>query len=372
MPGALRRILAIARKELLVLLGQPKSRFMVLLPPVLQIFVFAYAATMEVRNVDVLVRDADRGRWSTEIVNRLRGSTTFRHVFYTDDPAEVRRAVDERDVLCVLSFQNDFSARVDRGESAPVQVLLDGRRSNAAQIVNQYLTLMVRDVGMAAAQEQAGGAVRPVVVEPVNWFNPNLDFKWFILPNLIGMINFIMGIIITGLTVARERELGTFDQLLVSPAAPAEVAIGKIIPGCAVGLFHGTIFYIAARYFFQVPFTGSLLILYGAMFLFSLAVSSLGLMVSSITSTQQQAFLGSFAIVVPCVLLSGFMTPVNNMPHVLQMVSEVNPLRHFIVIAQGVFLKDISLAAALESGGRIAVIALINVTLAIWMFRRRV
>jgi ABC-2 type transport system permease protein len=267
---------------------------------------------------------------------------------------------------------------VERGEAAAVQVLLDGRRSNAAQILGQYLEQIVQDAGrdtprgLAVQSGGPSGAVTPgmVTIDAGNWFNPNLDFKWFILPNLIGMINFVMGIIITGLTVAREREIGTFDQTLVSPAAPVEVAVGKLIPGCAVGLFHGTIFYIAARWFFGVPFAGSLAILCASMLLFSLSVSSLGLMVSSLASTQQQAFLGSFTIVVPCVLLSGFMTPINNMPVLLQGLSQINPLRHFIVILQGVFLKDISLAAALDSGLRIALIAVVTVTLAIWMFRR--
>ena len=188
---------------------------------------------------------------------------------------------------------------------------------------------------------------------------------------MIGMINFVMGIIITGLTVARERELGTFDQMLVSPASPVEIALGKLIPGCTVGLFHGTVFFIAARWFFDVPFVGSVIVLYGSMLLFALSVSSLGLMISSLTSTQQQAFLGCFTVVVPSVLLSGFMTPINNMPVVLQNISMINPLRHFIVILQGVFLKDISLYAVLESGGRIALIALVTMTLAIWMFKRR-
>ncbi|MDN4758682.1 ABC transporter permease, partial [Clostridioides difficile] len=177
-----------------------------------------------------------------------------------------------------------------------------------------------------------------VEVEELNWFNPNLDFRWFILPNLIGTINFLMGMIITGLTVARERELGTFDQMLVSPASPVEIACGKLIPGCVVGLVHGTIFFFSIIGFFKVPFVGSVAVLYVTMLLFSLSVSSIGLMVSSFASTQQQAFLGCFTVGVPCILLSGFMTPVNNMPMFLQDLSQLNPLRHFIVILQGLFL----------------------------------
>lgn len=370
----LRHVLAIARKELLVLMGKPKSRFMVILPPVVQIFVFAFAATMEVKNVDVLIVQQDSGIWSEEIISRLQGATnTFRHITYAETPSRVEEAINRQQALVVLSFQQDFSRRVERGEVAQVQMLLDGRRSNAAQIVSSYVQQIVADVAATSPRAKAAGAKdsAQVQVESINWFNPNLEFKWFIVPNLIGMINFIMGIIITGLTVARERELGTFDQMLVSPATPLAIAVGKLVPGCVVGLCHGTIFLVAACFFFHIPFVGSLAILYGAMLLFSLSASSMGLMVSSFASTQQQAFLGAFTVAVPCILLSGFMTPINNMPIFLQYLSQINPLRHFIVIIQGVFLKDISLMAAWDSGSRIAAIALVSAVLAVWMFKRK-
>ena len=365
-----RRILAIARKELLVLMGTRQSRFMVLIPPVIQIFIFAWAATMDVKNVDVVVINEDSGYWSQEIISRLRGSSTFRRITFEDNPKAAEEAVNRQKVLVVMHFQNDFSARVERGEPAEVQLLLDGRRSNTAQILTQYVQRIVQGV---ATVTPAFLTVKPVrvEVEELNWFNPNLDFRWFILPNLIGTINFMMGLIITGLTVARERELGTFDQMLVSPAGPVEIAFGKLIPGCVVGLVHGTIFFFSTIWFFDVPFVGSVLVLYVTMLLFSLSVSSMGLMVSSFASTQQQAFLGCFTLAVPCILLSGFMTPVNNMPMFLQNLSQLNPLRHFIVILQGLFLKDITMSAALDSSARIAAITAVSMLCAIWMFKRK-
>ncbi len=365
----IRRILAIARKELLVLMGTRQSRFMVLIPPVIQIFIFAWAATMEVRNVDLVVLNEDTGYWSREIVNRLQGSPTFRSLVFESDPQKAEEALDRQHVLAVLCFQSDFSRRVERGQTAEVQLLLDGRRSNTAQILAQYVQEIAQDV---ATTTPAFAWTRPVrETEVLNWFNPNLDFRWFILPNLIGTINFMMGMIITGLTVARERELGTFDQMLVSPASPVEIAFGKLIPGCVVGLVHGTIFIVSTICFFGVPFVGSMTFLYASMLLFSFSVSSIGLMVSSFASTQQQAFLGCFTVAVPCILLSGFMTPVNNMPIFLQNLSQLNPLRHFIIILQGVFLKDITLGAALDSCARIAAITAVSMLCAIWMFTRR-
>ena len=370
MMQTLRRILAIAQKELLVLMGTRQSRFMVLIPPVIQIFIFAWAATMEVKNVDVVVINEDAGYWSQEVISRLRGSSTFRHITFEDDFKKAEEAIDRQKVLVVMHFQNDFSAKVERGAPAEVQLLLDGRRSNTAQILTQYVQQIVQGVAMVTPAFVKAKPAR-VEVEELNWFNPNLDFRWFILPNLIGTINFMMGMIITGLTVARERELGTFDQMLVSPASPVEIAFGKLIPGCVVGLVHGTIFFFSTIWFFKVPFVGSVAVLYVTMLLFSLSVSSIGLMVSSFASTQQQAFLGCFTVAVPCILLSGFMTPVNNMPMFLQDLSQLNPLRHFIVILQGLFLKDITMSAALDSSARIAAITAVSMLCAIWMFTRK-
>jgi len=198
-----------------------------------------------------------------------------------------------------------------------------------------------------------------------------MEFQWFFLPNLIGMLSFALGIIVTGLSVAREREMGTFDQLIVSPATPGEIALAKLLPGCLIGLIHGTIFVLLTHFCFGVPVSGSLFLLYGSMLIFSMSVCGLGLMISSMCATQQQAFLGAFACVVPCTLLSGFLTPVDNMPVFLQHLSQANPLRHFLVIIQGVFLKDISLAAAAVNCLKLGVIALISVSVAIWFFRWR-
>ena len=352
MMRTLRRILAIARKELLVLMGTRQSRFMVLIPPVIQIFIFAWAATMEVKNVDVVVINEDSGYWSQEVISRLRGSPTFRHITFEDDFKKAEEAINRQDVLVVMHFQNDFSAKVERGVPAEVQLLLDGRRSNTAQILTQYVQQIVQGLATATPAFVQAKPSR-VEVEELNWFNPNLDFRWFILPNLIGTINFLMGMIITGLTVARE------------------IACGKLIPGCVVGLVHGTIFFFSIIGFFKVPFVGSVAVLYVTMLLFSLSVSSIGLMVSSFASTQQQAFLGCFTVGVPCILLSGFMTPINNMPMFLQDLSQLNPLRHFIVILQGLFLKDITMSAALDSSARIAAITAVSMLCAIWMFTRK-
>lgn len=371
-----RRLLTIVRKELLVLFSNRVSRIMLIVPPLMQIVMFGWAATLEVRNVDVAVLDHDGGPLAADIVHRLRGSPTFRNVFFLSSEADIAPAIDGERALFALVLDQDLSRRAAAGREAVVQVILDGRRANAAQIAAYYLQTMLADLAATlprtrmAAQLSAG--VPDIALTIRCWFNPNLEFQWFFLPNLIGMLSFMLGLVVTGLSVAREREVGTFDQLLVSPATPTEIAIAKLLPGCIVGLIHGTIFLLITVFAFGVPFTGSLVLLYAAVFIFALASGGVGLMVSSLAATQQQAFLGAFTIGVPCILISGAVTPVINMPPFLQYASEFNPVRHFTTLAQGVFLKDISLTAALLSLGKIALIALVCIFVAVSMFRRRV
>ena len=374
----LRRMATIVRKELLVLLCNKVSRMLIIVPPLMQIVVFGWAATMEVRNVDVAVLNQDSGNWSREIVRRLQGSHTFRSVTFLDGEADIRPTIERQKALFVMVFDDEFSRRVDAGTPAQMQVILDGRRSNAAQIASYYLETIVRGIGESTprgkmalgAATDAGGAPK-LDVRVRCWFNPNLEFQWFFLPNLIGMLGFMLGLVVTGLSVAREREVGTFDQLLVSPATPTEIALAKLVPGCLVGLVHGTIFLLISVFGFGVPFTGSLVLLYVAMLVFAMASGGVGLMVSSLSVTQQQAFLGAFTVGVPCILISGAVTPVINMPPFLQYASQLNPMRHFTTIVQGVFLKDITVAAAAVSLGKIACISAVAVGVAVWMFKRK-
>lgn len=370
-----RRVVTIVRKELLVLLCNRVSRVLIIVPPLMQIVIFGWAATMEVRNVDVAVLDHDNGRWSREIVHRLEGSPTFHSVRFLPAEESIRPVLEGQRALFILVFDQEFSRRVDRGESAQAQVILDGRRSNAAQIAAYYLNRIIEgmagDTPLGRAAATAAASAPRLDVRMRCWFNPNLEFQWFFLPNLIGMLSLMLGLVVTGLSVAREREVGTFDQLLVSPATPTEIALAKLVPGCIVGLVHGTIFLLITVFGFGVPFTGSVALLYLAMLIFAVASGGVGLMVSSLSSTQQQAFLGAFTVGVPCILISGAVTPIINMPVFLQHASQLNPLRHFTVISQGVFLKDITFAAAALSLGKITLISMATVGVAVWMFKRR-
>ncbi len=372
--NALRRIAAITRKELQVLFARPLERRVIIIPPIVLMFVFSWAATREVKNVDVGVLNRDAGVWSQELVQRVQGSPTFRSVRPVADMREARRALDMQDALMVLVFDDAFSRAIEAGKPASFQILLDGRRSNAAQIAANYVGGIASGLAIQTPMVEAAFPDGPprVAVETVNWFNPNLKYTWFYLPSLIGLFSMLMGFLLTGLSVTREIELGTFEQMLVSPAEPLEIAVAKLLPGALVALAQGTLFLLGAHCIFGVPIEGSLPLLYTSLVVFSVSVCGIGLMISSLVATQQQAFLGCFTVAVPFILLSGFAAPVDNMPVFLQYLGEADPLRHFLRIIHGVFLKDVSWAGAAPALGKMAIIALTTTIIAIRMFKKRV
>ena len=203
------------------------------------------------------------------------------------------------------------------------------------------------------------------------WFNPNLDALWSTVPSLVAILVALEGLMVTGLSVARERELGTFEQLLVSPLSPGEIVLGKTVPAFLIGVGEGTLMMAVAVFVFRVPLTGSVPLLYGAMAVFLLAVIGIGLFISSLAATQQQAILGTFSCMVPMMLLSGFASPVENMPDWMQTLTLANPIRHFIVIVKGVFLKAMPAGDVLRTMGPLFPIAAVTLTAATWLFRRR-
>jgi ABC-2 type transport system permease protein len=363
------RLRALILKELLVILRDPRSRFILIGPPVVQLVLFSFAATLEVKNVDLVVLNQDVGRSGHELVQRIDGSPTFRSITLVNEPAGLRRAIDRQQVLAGVQIGPTFSADLAAGRQAAVQIVLDGRRSNAAQIVSGYLGTIVN--GFAAETRAHRPAPLPPRLVARNWFNPNLDFTWFVVPGLIAIIAQLVGLIVTALSVARERELGTFDQLMVSPLRTPEILAGKMLPPLLIGLGHITLYILATLLIFRVPLRGSLFLLYGSALFFLAAVVGVGLFISALSATQQQAILGAFLFLAPATLLSGFATPIENMPGWLQPLTAANPLRHFLIITRGVFLKGMPAVEVARHTVPLAVIALVTLTAAAWLFRRR-
>jgi ABC-2 type transport system permease protein len=364
------RILSLIWKELLAVLRDRKSRISILAPPLLQLLIFTFAATLDVKNVPIGILNRDNGEQSFELVQRFYGTPFFSRIIYLDSVDEIAPFMDNQKGVMVISIDEQFSRNLDEGKPAQIQLILDGRKSNTAQIVTGYTSQIITEFNNDF-ENKVGKKQQNAVIVPRNWFNPNLLYYWYNIPSLVGTLSMLTCLVVVTQSVARERELGTFDQLLVSPLVPREILIGKIVPGIIIGMLEGTLLMVVGVLLFQVPFTGSIILFFLSLFIFVFAISGVGLFISSLSATQQQAMLGTFIFMMPSVLLSGFATPIENMPTWLQPVTYIIPLRYMLVILKGIFLKDMNTSIVLNNIWPMILISFFTVTGAGLFFRRR-
>ncbi len=362
------RLAAQVVKELLSYLRDPNVRATLIGPPLLQLFVLSYAATLEVRSVDIAVLDDDIGRASYELVERVRSAYFVHRLIPAASPDAIARMIDRREVLVALHIPADFSRNLAAGRPAHVQALVDGRRANSGQITVNYLDAIVRGYGA----ELSGSRTAAMPVAAVrHWFNENLTYVWFVVPGMTGILVMFLALTITALSISRERELGTFDQLLVSPLTPLEIVVAKSVPAFVVGTALACMMIAACAWVFRIPFEGSLALLLLSVTLFILSMVGIGLMLSSVCNTQQQAILGAFAVGYPLIMISGFATPVENMPDWLQIVAQASPLKHFLVIIQGSFSKGMPAKDVFANAWPMVAIAFVTMSCAIVIVKRR-
>lgn len=368
MPLMSPRVAAQIKKEFLCLLRDPKSRFILIGPPLVQLLIFSFAATLELKHVDLAVNNRDYGTWGHELEARLGGARFVHQLHPVRSEDEIRNLVDRREVMAALIVPENFSRAIESGQAAPVQIILDGRRANATQLLLGYLNSLIDDLNAEAAGNRHPMPDRLTIR---HWFNPNLNYPWFVVPSLGGTMVMFVTLLVTSLSIARERELGTFDQLMVSPCTPIEIIFAKMAPALCIGLLLGLIMAALAIGLFNTPFTGSLLPLLASLLLFILSIIGIGLMISSICNTQQQAILGTFAVGVPAVLMSGFATPVENMPRILQWLAQAIPLKHYLIILQGSFLKAMPTSEIIANAWPLALIAAITLPAATFFVRSK-
>ncbi|EOD57042.1 ABC transporter permease [Aeromonas molluscorum] len=358
------RLWWLIRKELQALMGNTQGRFLLIMPVLLQTALFPFAATLEVTGNTLAIYDQDGGAQSRELIERLTHMPAFTTVMPVAGEAGMTDAITGQQALIGLIIPQDFSRRLARGEQAKLQLIIDGRRSNGGQVAAGYINQVI------ARWQSEGKGLPELTVRHL--YNPNIEFSWHILPSLVAIITTIGCLIVTALSVAREREEGTFDQLLVSPLTAGWIMAGKAVPGILVAVGQGTIVALAARFLYQVPFGGSTTLLMAGMVCYGLALAGIGLFVSSLCSTQQQAFLGVFSFMVPAVILSGYVSPIENMPLLFQWLAAIDPLSHFILLLKGVFLKDLGWSAAWPLLWPLLAIAGVTLSLALAMFRRHI
>jgi ABC-2 type transport system permease protein len=367
---ALLRILALTRKELLAILKDPRSRYSLLLPPILQCLIYGYVATYDLNDIPYAALDQDRSAASQELLAGLDGSGVFRRVANLGRAADIKNMINERRALLVIQIDQDFERRLLSGAQANVQVIADGRNSNTAGTAMGYVNSIVEAFNTTWRTEH-GQSGSPIRLSTRAWYNPNLETRWHMIPALIGTLTLLQTLLLTGMSVAREREQGTFDQLLVTPFRPAEIMAGKALPPMFVGIVQATLILLVAQLWFRIPFAGSFFTLYAGLSVFVLASTGIGLLVSSVAVTMQQAMLYSFLIMMPFALLSGLTTPISSMPTILQYFTLINPLRYAIDIAHRVYLEGAGLGLLVPELWPLAVMSIVTLSIASWMFRHR-
>ena len=357
------RVVGMVIKEFRQIFRDPRMARVIFVAPVIQLLIFGYAVSTDIADTATFLVDLDRSRASRELVDALTASGYFRIAGRSDRPEDLVDALQRGDAVVGLTIPVSFSRDLGSGAGARVQILLDGTNSNTASVAQGYAERIVAEL----ARRKSPGAAPAVELRDRPWFNPNLESRDYNVPAVVGALIMLICLLLTSLAVVREREIGTLEQLEVSPLTAGDLIAGKTIPFAVIGLVDLTLVTTVALYWFEVPFRGSFALLLGASALYILSALGIGLFISTISTTQQEAFMASFLVFMPAILLSGFMFPVTSMPEIFQWATLANPVRHYIEIVRAVFLKG----AGFEALSRqFAALALIGTTVLLFATSR--
>jgi ABC-2 type transport system permease protein len=364
-------------KEFIELWRDKWGRFRLIVPPVLQMLLFGYAATFEVYHVSTIVLDLDHTQESRELISRFTSSNRLNIARLAQSQHDITDAIDKSDAVVALVVDSGFAHLLRKGQSAPVLAIVDGTNSNTALIalgyINTIATQFAQNYAVDLAQRiggQQGMRTVQVTLEQRPWYNENLNGRWFFVPGVIGTLTLMIIVNLTAFAIVREREVGTLEQIMVTPITPTEFILGKTVPFFLVGLGEVTLITAVGILWFQVPFVGNPLVLLLGTTLYLLSTLALGLLISTLCSTQQQAFATNFFVLNPFFILSGFSFPISSMPEVLQWFTYVNPLRYFLVVIRGTFLKGVGVEVLWPDLLAMAIIAATLLTISTLRFRK--
>ena len=336
-------------KELIQVLRDKRLRITLIFPPIFQLIVFGYAANLDVKNITTAIRDLDQSADSRDLTTRFRSSKYFKIVSHPQTPKEIEALIKKGEITISLEIPSGYSRKLKKGETAALQIIVDGTESNTAmialgyvsRILSEYSTeMIVKRLNREGMKdfEEAG-----VELEHRVWFNPNLESRYFYVPGVIATIAFLLPMILTAQAIVREREMGTLEQIMVTPIRSWELVLGKTLPFALIGFIDVVMIALIGVFWFEVPLRGNPLVLLLGSLLFLMSSVGIGLFISTISSTQQQAQISTFFFMNPAFILSGFAFPLENMPQWLQYLTYINPLRYFLVIIRGTFLKGVGL-----------------------------
>jgi ABC-2 type transport system permease protein len=370
------RILTLLRKEFLSVFRDPRMRLVIFGVPVIQTLVFGYAVTMDVRHVRLVVIDHDNTPASRELVARFTGSDYFEVIRRTDDETEARALIDAADAAAILQLDSGFSAKLAAGGPAPAQLIVDGSDSNTARLVLNYSSVIAGAYNNALVLDQAlrrAGRMIPVGridLRPRAWFNENLESRNYFVPGVMAVLVMLVSLMLTGMAIVREKEAGTIEQIMVTPIRPIEFILGKCAPFVVIGFADVALVTLVGVFWFEIPIRGDFTILLVGTAVFLLSTLGIGLFISTVSETQQQAMMTTFFFFFPAMLLSGFIYPIANMPRYIQWLTLVDPLRYFLVIIRGVFLKGVGYDILWPQLAALLVLGLVVMTFAATRFHK--
>lgn len=363
-------------KEFIQIFRDPRMKGVIFLMPVIQLLVFGYAVTTDVKHVATAIYDLDNSVVSRELIARFVESGYFDIAAYAANPRHVRELIDQGDVRAVLQMNKGFADDLRAGRTATLQLIVDGTDSNTAGIVLNYSAKIAGEFSQKVLATRfsrlKGSAAAPATVKLQTraWFNENLESRNFYVPGVIAIIVMLITLMLTSMAVVREKEIGTMEQIMVTPITPAEFILGKTIPFALIGFADVILITVLGVFWFEVPIRGSLLMLFVATALYLMTTLGVGLLISTVSETQQQAMMSTFFFYFPAVLLSGFMFPIANMPAVIQWLTYLNPLRYFLVIVRGIFLKGVGPVVLWPQMAALALMGLVVLWLASSRFKK--
>lgn len=358
------RFRALVRKEMIATLKERTSRMILVGPLLLYILLFGYIATFNLNYVPYALCDMSHSTVSDQFIRAIENSRIFERIETLHSPAQISESIDRGDAMMVVVIDQNFANDYYEGKTAEVQVIIDGRNSTTAQLAMGYLSTIAQtlNINLLGTKE---------ILTTRYLFNPNTITQWFIMPGLIAMLSMLQVIVLSALSVAREREQGTFEQLLVSPYSTLDLLLAKSIVPILIGLFQGTIIFLVDLYWFKIPMNGSIISLYMIVTCFTLSIVGLGLAISAYAQTMQQAMITAFACLVPMVLLSGLFAPIQNMPQIVQWLTYLDPLRFALEAIRRIYLADASLTVVLAGMWPVILTALITMPTAYYFFKKR-
>jgi ABC-2 type transport system permease protein len=335
-------------KEFIQVFRDKRARFILFVPPIVQMLIFGYAATFEIHHVPTVILDLDHSQESRELVSRFSSSPYFEVQRHLTNHRQIGDVIDRGEATVALEIDAGFAQSLRKGQTTPVQVIVDATNSNTALIaagyVNQIAMGFARDYQqdrMYRIFPQLADRIPNVQLEQRPWYNPDLKSRWFFVPGIVGSLTLVLVTTLTAFAVVREREIGTLEQIMVTPIRPWEFILGKTLPFFLIGLFDVSLIATVGTLWFQVPFRGRILVLFAGAILFLLCMLGVGLLISTVSSTQQQAMVTSFFFVMPAVVFSGFGFPISTMPQWLQYLTYLSPLRYFLIVLRGTYLKGV-------------------------------